>query len=259
MNRFHRAYYFIIHILTARNTKGFGVHSPFLFSFTRYVILEKNAFYKFKSIEDVRHELLNNYSEIDVRDFGTGKSKKRWISDIARKSLVQPKYGRLMFRTINYLKLNNLLELGTSLGIATAYMASVSENSRCITLEGCENTARIASQTFEKLRIKNTEIITGNINSTLGEVLGKLSEIDFVYVDANHTEKSTIEYFETILPFLSKNAVIFFDDIHWSKGMENAWKNIISRKEVTSSIDLFQVGIVFFNPELNKKHYKMRF
>jgi predicted O-methyltransferase YrrM len=259
MNYLYRVYYFLIHILTARHTKGFGVHSPFLFDFTRYVILEKNAFYKFDEIEKTRSKLLNNYSVIDIEDFGTAQKKQRKISDIAQKSLIRPKYGRLVFRTINYLKLNNLLELGTSLGISTAYIASTSEKSTCITLEGCKNTAALAVKTFESLKLKNIELITGNIDITLVSALNKLSEVDFVYVDANHSEKATIAYFDTIVPYLSKNAAIIFDDIYWSKGMKNAWKNIISRKEVTSSIDLFQVGVVFFKPELNKKHYKMIF
>ena len=40
----------------------------------------------------------------------------------------------------------------------------------------------------------------------------------------------------------------------WSEGMQSAWKNLIERPEVTLSIDLYDVGILFFKKELTKKH-----
>lgn len=259
MNSIYRVYYFLNHILTARNTNGFGVHSPFVFQFTRYVISEKNPFYIFVEIEKIRNKWLKINSEIEIEDFGTRNNKIRTISDIASKSLIRPKYGRLLFRIINYYKLTNLLELGTSLGISTAYIASCSCKDKCITLEGCKNTAEIAQKTFDELNLKNVEIIIGNINNTIEVAINKLSSVDFVYFDANHSQEGTISYFETILPFINTNSILVFDDIYWSKGMKNAWEIIKSNNKVTSTIDLFQIGIVFFNPDLNKKHYKMIF
>lgn len=259
MNVIYRIYYYIFHFLSARNTKGFGVHSPYLFQFTRFVLLEKNAFYTFEKIENERIKLLNDNNIIKTKDFGTGLDRERKVSSIATKSLLKPKYGKLIFRTINYLKLNNLLELGTSLGISTSYIASTSSNNTCVSLEGCENTINIAQEIFRNLNLKNIEIIAGNIDNTIHIALNHFNEIDFVYVDANHSLEATLRYFDLLLPKLSKNAVVFFDDIYWSKDMKQAWDKIKQYKQVSSTIDLYQVGIVFLNPDLNKKNYKMRF
>ncbi|MFZ4581521.1 MAG: O-methyltransferase [Paludibacter sp.] len=259
MKLVYRIYYFIIHLLTARNSKGFGVHSPYLFQFTNYVLLEKNEFYIFNEIEKTRQKLLTDKRTINTTDYGTGTSKPKKVSEIAQSSLIKPKYGQLLFRTINYLKLNNLIELGTSLGISTAYIASTSSQSKCISLEGCEQTANVALETFKNLDLKNVEVITGNIDNTIHTALNKFNEIDFVFVDANHSYHATLKYFEIIVPKLSKNAVVIFDDIYWSKEMKQAWQLIKENKQVTSTIDLFQVGICFFNPALTKKNYKMLF
>jgi predicted O-methyltransferase YrrM len=259
MNYFLRIYYFVIHFVTARNTRGFGVHSPYLFDFVRYVISEKNPFYIFAEIEKQRSKLLNDNTIIIKSDFGTGASKQFKVCDIASKSICSPRKGQLLCRIVNYLKLNNVLELGTSFGISTAYIASLSNTRKCVTLEGCENTASIARQTFSALNLSNIEVITGNIDNTIQNALNKLSIIDFVYIDANHSLDATIRYFELIQPGLSEKAVVVFDDIYWSKDMKLAWENIKSNAKVTSTFDMYHFGIAFFNPDLKAKNYKLRF
>jgi hypothetical protein len=49
------------------------------------------------------------------------------------------------------------------------------------------------------------------------------------------------------------------DDIYWSEDMELAWKMIKEHPKVTSTIDIFQMGIVFFNSHLHKKNYKLHY
>ncbi|OIP82108.1 MAG: hypothetical protein AUK44_08605 [Porphyromonadaceae bacterium CG2_30_38_12] len=245
------------HIVSARHTKGFGIHSPFLYNFTQHVIYDKNAYYIFKKIEQRRTFLANNSCYIMVRDFGTGKKVQRRINDIATKSAIRPQCGQVLFRLIQHLSLSKILELGTSFGISTAYIASNSNKNECITLEGCEQSAKIAQETFETLHLENVKILTGNINQTLVQAIEKLSSIDFVFIDANHTAVATIQYFEKLMPALSQNAVVVFDDIYWSKDMEYAWKTIKKHESVTATIDLFWMGIVFFKPTLQKINYKM--
>lgn len=257
MNYFLRIYYFLNHFLTARNSHGFGVHSPYLFDFIRYVINEKNPYYIYSEIEKQRYKLLHDNALINKIDFGTGLSKTITVKKIAAKSLCSPRKGQLLCRIVNYLKLTNVLELGTSFGISTAYIAANSKDRRCITLEGCENTANIARQIFSALNLSNVEVLTGNIDKTIQVALNKLSAIDFVYIDANHTFDATLRYFDLIQPKLNKNAVVVIDDIYWSKEMKQAWNKIKSHPKVTSTFDLFHLGIVFFNPDLHPKNYKL--
>ena len=247
------------HVITARNTKGFGVHSPFIYQFVRFVIYEKYYFYSFSSIENIRKKLKTDRKIIDIQDFGTGNDRRKTVSRIAKHSLKSEKYGRLFFRIINYYKFRQILELGTSLGITTSYLASSSNLINCVSLEGSSEIANVALENFKALGLNNIQVAVGNIDNTLNEVLNEINELDFVFFDANHQSQAVINYFEQCLAKVHNDTVMVFDDIHWSDDMEGAWRKIQKYNEVKSTIDLFQIGIVFFNSDLNKKHYKMRY
>lgn len=250
---------FVGHFLTARNTGGYGVHSPYLFHFTRFVLQNNLPFYTFSAIEAIRIAVKNDERLIQVEDFGTGKNRIDKISNISSKSLQSPKFAQLFFRIINHYKMRNVLELGTSLGITTSYLAAASSEINCFTLEGSPEIAKIAMQNFEKQGLKNIKTVVGDIDKTIGFALQELKSVDFVYFDANHKYEAVMRYFNACLPYVSSNTIFVFDDIYWSEGMEKAWKEIKNSSSVTSTIDLFQLGIVFFNPDLHKKHFKMRF
>lgn len=249
---------YIKHIFTARCSYGFGIHSPFVYHFTKFVIYEKNPFYIFPLIEARREELKNDQRTIDVTDFGTGKSGKRKVSVIARNSLKHPRCAQLLYRISNYLKPDIILELGTSLGITTSYLAAANKNSNCITMEGCPETAKIAQETFEALGLNNIQLITGDINKQLPALLKKTEKPDLIFIDANHSYEAVLKYFEECATHIHDKSVVIIDDIHWSKGMEKAWNEIIKQPRITASIDIFHMGIIFFDSGLAKKHYKLR-
>lgn len=259
MNYFLYTIKYIIHFFSARNTRGFGVHSPFLFQFTRFVLLEKHSYYIFQQIENLRYSLKKDSRTINITDFGTGNNRTETISSIANKSLKSAKYGQLLFRMVHYFKAQNVLELGTSLGITTSYLAASSSEIECLSLEGCPEIATIAKENINKLALKNIRIVIGNIDNTLIDITNKTNKLDFVFIDANHQLQATLNYFGLCLTRVHPETVIVIDDIHYSKEMEKAWAEIKKCPQVTSTIDLFQLGIVFFNTDLHKKHYKMRY
>jgi len=247
----------IVFVLTARNTSGFGIHSPSLFHLVKFVFVDKNPFYVFAEIEKLRYELLQNKNTISLKDFGTGIEKVRKIAQIAQKSLKSKKQAQLLFRLVNQFKPLNILELGTSFGITSLYLATPNQNAKCITIEGCPETAQVAQNNIDKLKLNNIEVKVGEIGELLPKVLAEFSELDFVFIDANHKMQPVISYFEQCLARTNSNSIIVIDDIYWSIDMKKAWKVIKENKKVTSTIDLFQMGIVFFNPHLQKKHYKI--
>ncbi|NJY64179.1 class I SAM-dependent methyltransferase [Salinimicrobium sp. CDJ15-81-2] len=81
---------------------------------------------------------------------------------------------------------------------------------------------------------------------------------DLLYIDGNHQKEATLTYFEKLLPTIHNNSVMIFDDIHWSKGMEEAWEEIKAHPEVRVTIDTFQWGLVFFRREQEKEHFVIR-
>ena len=248
---------YLKHILTARHSYGFGIHSPFIFRYVRNVVYEKSEYYAFGAIEKLRKELHNNTDVIQVTDFGTGESKPRKIAEIARKSLKRAKSAQLLYRTVNFVKPETILELGTSLGITTCYLAAYSEKCQCTTIEGCPEIARIAENNFKELKYNNITLLNGEIDKILPDFLRATDKLDFVFIDANHTSEALISYFNQCVTKTGPNSVFVADDIHWSDDMETGWKYIQNHPSVKTTIDVFDMGIVFFNADLNKQHYRL--
>ena len=252
-------YKFILHFLTAKNSHGFGVHSPYVFQFTNDVIYKRSTNTLFLSIEKIRSKLKRDTKYLDIVDFGTGINRKKSIAEIASTSLKPAKYGQLLYRLSDFIKSRNTLELGTSFGLTTSYLATSSSTCRIVSLEGSQQIADIANENFSILDIKNIQIVVGNIDETLTKVVNEFNQFELVFIDANHRSTAVLKYFEMILSKVHSDSVLVIDDIYWSSDMEYAWKIIKDHPGVTSTIDLFQMGIVFFNSDLHKKHYKMRF
>ncbi len=247
------------HLTTAKNTKGHGIHSPYLYRFTHNAIYEKHPFYVFPKIEDLRDNLYFDDRMVNIKEYGTGVDRQMMVREIAKTSLQGAKWGQLLFRIVNFTKALNVLELGTSLGVTTAYLASPRQDIKCVTIEGSEDIAKIAQESFDKLEIKNIDLKVGNIDDILQETLVEMGTLDVVYFDANHTYEATLNYFNQCLNYIHPNTVFIFDDIYWSKEMTQAWKKIRTHELVTSSINLYRVGILFFNKSFPKRTYKMKY
>ena len=201
--------------------------------------------------------------EITIEDYGAGSrvnnSNTRKIKDIAKNTLKSPKYGQLLFRLVNRFKPATILELGTSLGISTLYLAASSKKIKVTTVEGCPNTAKVAQINFDKIGFKNIELINDTFDHFLPKHLPKINVLDFVFFDGNHQKEATINYFNLCVEKTHNNTVFIFDDIHWSEGMTAAWEEIKKHPKVTSTIDIYFMGIVFFNSELSKENFVLKF
>jgi predicted O-methyltransferase YrrM len=251
------AFKYLRYWLTAANGKGHGVHSPFVFEFITRVLNDKRRFYAFDGIEKIRTQLLSNHSTIEIQDFGAGsrvaKTNTRKVSDVAKGSLKPAKYSQLLFRMIDYYGPAQIMELGTSLGITTAYLASANTNAKVTTFEGSATIAQIARQNYGSLGLANISLLEGNFDDQLPKWLAHNKKVDFAFIDGNHAYKPTIAYFEALLDVVEDHSILVFDDIHWSREMEAAWAQISAHPRVTLSIDLFFIGIVFFRKEFAQK------
>lgn len=240
-----------------------GVHSPFVYDLLHQVLDKKDQFYAFKAIELIRESLKMNNKEVVIEDLGAGsknsKSDKRTIRQIIKSSAKAPKYGQLLFRLANHFAANNIIELGTSLGISTSYLGKARKSSTIYTIEGATNIAKLAKQNFKKLKLKNIEVIEGNFDTTLQPLLNKIEKVDFVFFDGNHKEKATLNYFNQCLEKVHNNTIFVFDDIYWSEGMTSAWEIIKKSNRVTVTIDVFELGIVFFKKELPKQDFVIKY
>ncbi len=262
----HRIWGYIKHCLTAWNTTGEAIHSPWLFHLVRFVLRDTNAFYCFADIERRREMLLHCDDVLDVTDYGSGGSKEglhvqRRVCDIAKGHLESPQVGQFLFRLVHFLghemqRPLEILELGTSLGISTSYLAMPDGRNRVTTMEGSGEVLRVAQGVWQALRVENIRCVEGNIDNTL--LSHAREQLDLVYVDANHTYEATMRYVGFLLPRMTEKGVIVLDDIHHSREMERAWKAIQSDPHVTTTMDWWHVGLVFVDPHYLKRHYRMR-
>lgn len=261
MNKTHLILNYLNYFFKARNQHG--IHSPFVYELYNNVIKDQTPFYVFSDIESIRAKLLLSSIEIEISDFGAGstvnKSNKRRISDIAKNSLKAPKYAQLLFRLVHRFKPTNVLELGTSLGISTMYLAASSSKINVTTVEGCPNISKVAKINFDKLGLKNINLINQSFETFLPDYLKTVSTLDFVFFDGNHTKEATLNYFNWCVEKTNQQTVFVFDDIYWSKGMNEAWNEIKQHPKITTTIDLFAVGIVFFNSDLSKENFVLRY
>jgi predicted O-methyltransferase YrrM len=184
------------------------------------------------------------------------KQQDRSISNLAKNAGTTNKRAQLLYRLIAYFKPTNILELGTSLGIATYTMRLGNTKSNITTIEGCPNISEFASEQFLKSKIKNIHLINGDFNNEIKALTS--NKYDFIFFDGNHQKEATLHYFESLLETANNNSVWIFDDIYWSKGMTEAWEAIKQHPKVTVTIDTFYWGIVFFRKEQIKEHFVIR-
>ena len=223
---------------------------------------------------------------------------RRKVSDIAKGSLAKKKYAQMLARLVNWLggplltspsrggigdgrlamgdgRLAigdwqlaigdrqlamgdglTIVELGTSLGVTTAYMAAMDKRNKVITYEGCPAVAEIAKENWEALGLKNIDCRVGEITA---ERLDKdLELVDVAFIDANHTYAGTRAYFNVLAEKVHRKSVMIVDDIHYNKEMEQAWREICADERVTSTMDLYQMGLVFFDKDYWKRDYRIR-
>ena len=130
------------------STNQHGVHSPFVFDLVTRCFYDKTNYPEYSILKNYRNSLLNNKNTIEVTDFGAGsrvfKSNTRAVNQIAKNAGISSKRAELLFRLVRYFQPQSILEIGTSLGLATSALALGNEKARITTLEGCPNTITIA-------------------------------------------------------------------------------------------------------------------
>lgn len=241
-----------------------ALHPPFIFDLYTKAIKADTQNPVFGQIETYRKELKQKQEKIAIQELGAGSSMsskmERPISQIARHSLSSPRFSRLLYRLIQHMQASNILELGTSLGINTLYLSAAAPSGNIFTLEGCPQTAELSGKLFASQGASNILLEVGPIDHLLPQLLSqRIKKLDAAYIDANHTYSACLRYFKMLLPYLHENSFLVVDDIYWSAGMKKAWDEIKEHHSVSLSIDLYDAGILFFNPRLQKAHYILAF
>jgi predicted O-methyltransferase YrrM len=250
----HRARAWIRYIGEVRSP--YRIHSPFIYNLATAVLRNRSDLREHPEIERARQHLLSDPGSLEREDYGSGDSGVVAVGAFTKRTAVSARTGRLLFRLTKHLRPNTMLELGTGVGLSTMYMSTGHPGGRCITLEGCPDTARLA---IERLRLAQVraEVRTGPFDETLPHALAELGPIDFAFIDGNHRARPTLDYFNSISQRCHEGSCVVLHDIHWSGEMGYAWNVIRADDRVSVSVDLFDLGLAFFRNQA-KQHFVLR-
>ena len=125
---------------------------------------------EYSILNNYRKSLLENPNTIEVTDFGAGskvfKSNTRAINQIASNAGISKKRAELLFRITNYFQPSTILEIGTSLGLATSALTLGNQKAKITTLEGCPNTLHVTQKQFEEFGFKPNNLVAVGYGST---------------------------------------------------------------------------------------------
>lgn len=234
--------------------------SPFVARFIKEVIKNNRHYYGYGELMKLRDKLQRDQRKIDHVDLGAGsryKSNRKTVKSFLNSSSSTDFKGKLLFNLARIHHPENILELGTNLGIGSSYLSYGNQKAKIHTLEGCPNLSQIAQENFNFLRIKNIQLTTGDFKNTLEPVLQSMPQLDLAFLDGDHSYEGTRQYFSMIQPKLHAQSIVVLDDIYWSEGMTKAWTEIKADPAVRLSIDLFRVGILFFDTSVQMNELKI--
>ena len=181
---------------------------------------------------------------------GGGRTVRREVGEFARNASSPQVWASMHFALVRAVNPARCLELGTCVGIASAYMAAAlrlnGAGGRVTTLEGAPGAAAVAQANFHALGLENIDVVVGPFQETLAGVVQSKPGFGFVFIDGHHDEHATWDYFNQIEPALENNAVVVFDDIAWSDGMRRVWQRIAADPRMAQACDLRHLGVCIY-------------
>lgn len=284
-----RALKYLRHLFCLRHRKGYGIHSPYLFELTNGVIFNASGIHVPGEVNHLHRELRRDRSLITAAgpaaddpalagpvtaspttaegpgtpDPGAGSkidhAEMRSVRSFVRNSSVSPRYGALLYRITRWFGPELMLELGTGLGVSTLYLAAGAPEVPLHTIEGNRDRAEFSSRLIKRCGLFAVKVHVGEIAEELERIPGKKGKRFLAFVDGNHRYEPTVNYVRKLVQLAGEEVVIVMDDIYWSKGMNRAWKEVLSWPEVRVGIDLFHTGILLLRKDLAKTRLKMKF
>ena len=192
-----------------------GLHSPFMYDLVTKCFYDRSERPEYEIIKKYRNDLLRNKDLITINDFGAGskvfQSNERPVFSIAKNAGITLHRAKLLSRLTNYLKVKNALELGTSLGIASAAIAA-NNDVHLTTIEGCPETAKIAQHQFEKYNLP-IELKISEFEHVLKKDNFQYKKFDLIFIDAD--KPNYVNYFNLVIDKLNSGGIIISDNVLW--------------------------------------------
>ena len=253
--RYIQSYYILLvrHLLSKLSHSRETIFDQFTHAFYSKKISESEKA-GIDVIESLRKKLLRSNREIKRVEFGEGSNvlshaiSTEKVRDICRIMSKSESECHFLYAVIRTIKPAQCIELGTCLGISTAYIGQAlaqNSNGKLASFEGTPDRAAIAIQNIKELHLDSTvTVVKGRFQDSLQDYIQNVEFLDFAFIDGHHQEEATLQYFNTMLPKFIKGGIIIFDDIYWSRGMNRAWKTIKSNLRIVDSMVYRGMGVV---------------
>ena len=198
---------------------------------SKLLFLIKNLKYLF--VSKTKHGVHSPYVfdlVTKVINANTNLQEYRLIEQLELKGKKSKKYLKLLLRLCRYFKPKNILEISSSSLVKSELLAKINPESKLFYVHN---------------------------NKTKQDPELKVMDLIFIKPDIN--SNNTLNDFELGLKHIHNDSFLIIENIHKTKKMENAWSKIITHNKVSVSIDLFQIGIIFFRKEQVKENFIIRF
>lgn len=177
----------------------------------------------------------------EVKKVKPGEIKEFSLEQIARTGK-NKKWGIVLNLLSRDSKAKYGVELGTCAGFSAMYLSMTNIMEKLITVEGSSELYQLAKSNLSEF--KNVKIENCLFDEAISERIGEFKGIlDLAYIDGHHEKVATLHYFDKLLPYMSDQCLVIFDDISWSQDMRDCWNELTQRKEFLHCFDLGAIGV----------------
>lgn len=253
--RLRKTFSYAGHSINSRRIGIHGIQSPFVYGFTTNITKNFWPYYAFDKIESVREILMDNLTQMSANERKV--IIKGYDTETELSGFTEIRIGQTLFRIIDYIRANNILEIGTFFGIDTLYLSEARHKANCVSITENHEMAGFTMKILDNSRRENIQIMACSHHDAIKNTF-KNSKADFVLFNVYGDLNKKIDDFKSCLSVKHSGTVFVIKHIHCNSQMESFWNIVKDDIEVTASIDMFNMGILFFRKDLEKKNYIIR-
>lgn len=252
---------YLTHRLVAKTRHG--THSPFVYKLTDEVIYDFSAKKIDDSVEQQRKKLFDDDSSLILTEnnecLGQLKLQQTTVKRLAKKLTNKKEVDRLIYRLVANRQPAVSLQIGTGLGVSAAYFSMANSRNPVKIIECEPEFSTVAQRIFSNLGIDNVELRTGNLQQLLHHTLLNSTKLDIVYFNKFKDGETLFNLFGLCLAKADENSMFIIKGIYSDPSTKTMWAKIKELPEVTVTVDLFWIGLVYFKKDQAEEHFKIKF
>lgn len=182
-------------------------------------------------IETRRQQLLASGRTL-AAPLGNERTEPIRLGELTKLAAIPPARGKLLATLATFAPSGIRLELGSNVGIGTAYLAQVAAEQRghVLSIEGVPAIAETAKTTLRATDLyPYADIICKDFDDWLdvGEKwIARRGELTFAFIDGSHQYAPTMRYAKRVQSLCVPGAMIVLDDLSQNDGMKKAWREL---------------------------------